>query len=502
MSRSSARAAALGACCPFHNEKTPSFSVDAETQLFYCFGCHKGGTVIQFVMEMERLDFQEAVKLLAERAHLPLAGGRAQGATPSARTSASASTRPTSRRRVFFTPRCGRAEGAEALSYLYKRGLTDADIRHFGLGFAPRGWDATLKHLTGQGFDEQTLERAGLIVRREGGVYDMFRGRAIFPIISAQGKVLGFGGRALGDAQPKYLNTADTPVFNKRQGLYALNFAKKERSAGHLVLVEGYMDAVSLRKHGVQGVVATLGTALTEEQARLMKRYAPEVWISYDGDAAGQKAALRALDILEPTGLRARVIDYPAGMDPDDFIRARGAAGFAALKKYGAVGVPHAARPRRCGRKRAGGHDAVRAALLPDTARGAKPRGTGKPSAPPGRRERLRPRDPACGRSAFRLPAQTRRAQAAPARRASEDGRRGRRPRQRALLTLLCEGRIPAADGRARRFCRRSAARLRRVVNRRQSGQCFFGTAGRGRPRDAFCRRSTTRRCPRRARRR
>ena len=322
--------------CPFHNEKTPSFSVDTETQLFYCFGCHKGGSVIQFVMEMERLDFQEAVKLLAERAHLPLPEG-APKADP---------IRADERERIyeanvaaarFFHATLWTGEGAEALSYLYKRGLADADIRHFGLGFAPRGWDATLKHLTGQGFDEKTLERAGLIVRREGGVYDMFRGRAIFPIISAQGKVLGFGGRALGDAQPKYLNTADTPVFNKRQGLYALNFAKKERSAGHLVLVEGYMDAVSLRKHGVQGVVATLGTALTEEQARLMKRYAPEVWISYDGDAAGQKAALRALDILEPAGLKARVIDYPEGMDPDDFIRARGAAGFATLKKYDAV---------------------------------------------------------------------------------------------------------------------------------------------------------------------
>ena len=322
--------------CPFHNEKTPSFSVDTETQLFYCFGCHKGGTVIQFVMEMERLDFSEAVKLLAERAHLPLPEG-APRTDP---------IRADERERIyeanvaaarFFHATLWTGEGAEALSYLYKRGLADADIRHFGLGFAPRGWDATLKHLTGQGFDEQTLERAGLIVRREGSVYDMFRSRAIFPIISPQGKVLGFGGRALGDAQPKYLNTADTPVFNKRQGLYALNFARKERSCGHLVLVEGYMDAVSLRKHGVKGVVATLGTALTEEQARLMKRYAPEVWISYDGDAAGQKAALRALDILEPTGLKARVIDYPEGMDPDDFIRARGAEGFAALRKYDAV---------------------------------------------------------------------------------------------------------------------------------------------------------------------
>ena len=201
---------------------------------------------------------------------------------------------------------------------------------------SPRGWDATLKHLTGQGFDEQTLERAGLIVRREGSVYDMFRGRAIFPIISPQGKVLGFGGRALGDAQPKYLNTADTPVFNKRQGLYALNFAKKERSCGHLVLVEGYMDAVSLRKHGVQGVVATLGTALTEEQARLMKRYAPRCGSATMATPPGKGGAAGAGHPRTYRAHRARHRSSP-GMDPDDFIRARGAAGFAALKKYGAV---------------------------------------------------------------------------------------------------------------------------------------------------------------------
>jgi len=166
----------------------------------------------------------------------------------------------------------------------------------------------------------------------------MFRGRAIFPIINAQGKVLGFGGRAMGDAQPKYLNTPDTPVFNKRHGLYSLNLAKNERDAGRLVLVEGYMDTVSLRKNGVRGVVATLGTALTPEQAKLIKRYAPEVWISYDGDSAGRKAALRALEIFdEIDGLTPRVLDYPAGQDPDDFIRAHGLEGFNRLAKYDAA---------------------------------------------------------------------------------------------------------------------------------------------------------------------
>lgn len=322
--------------CPFHNEKTPSFSVDTQTQLFYCFGCHTGGSVIQFVMAMENLDFAEAVRFLAERVHMPLPE----------ETRGDSAEREAHKERIyeanvaaarFFHATLWTQEGAQTLNYLYKRGLNDADIRRFGLGAAPRGWDATLRHLQQAGFDEALLEKAGLVVRREGGVYDMFRERAMFPIIDARGRVLGFGGRAMGNAQPKYLNTAETAVFNKRRGLYALNFLKKERGLSRLVLVEGYMDAVSLRKHGVTGVVATLGTALTAEQARLMKRYVPEVWISYDGDAAGQKAALRALDILDAEGLRARVIDYPAGMDPDDFVRKEGLRGFEALRRYDAV---------------------------------------------------------------------------------------------------------------------------------------------------------------------
>ena len=324
-------------CCPFHNEKTPSFSVDSEAQMYYCFGCHKGGTVINFVMEMERMEFMDAVRLLADRAHMEIPE---QSQTGSGRTS------PDERERIyeantlaarFFHSTLWTGEGAEALNYLYKRGLNDSDIRRFGLGAAPKGWDALQRHMAEQGFDDALLEKAGLVVRKDGRAYDMFRGRAIFPIINAQGRVVGFGGRAMGDAQPKYLNTSETPVINKRQGLYALNFAKKERNLGRLVLVEGYMDTVSLRKYGVAGVVATLGTALTEEQARLIKRYAPEVWISYDGDGAGRKAALRALDIFDSQDMKARVIDYPGGMDPDDFVKANGLAGFDALPKYGAT---------------------------------------------------------------------------------------------------------------------------------------------------------------------
>ncbi|MBQ6373510.1 MAG: DNA primase [Clostridia bacterium] len=324
-------------CCPFHNEKTPSFSVDTEAQMYYCFGCHKGGTVINFVMEIERMEFMDAVRLLAERAHMevPVRDRRAApGITQDEREQMYEANREAAR---YFHQLLWTAEGAKALSYLYGRGLNDADIRRFGLGAAPEGWDGLFRHLTEAGHSQETLEKAGLVVKRDDRCFDMFRGRVMFPIINAQGRVLGFGGRVLGDGQPKYLNTAETPIFNKRLGLYALNMASKERSVGHLVLVEGYMDTVSLRKGGVKGVVATLGTALTEEQARLMKRYAPEVWISYDGDAAGRKAALRALDILDAQDLPARVLDYPDGMDPDDFIKARGLEGFDALPRLDAT---------------------------------------------------------------------------------------------------------------------------------------------------------------------
>lgn len=318
--------------CPFHNEKTPSFSVDSEAQMYYCFGCHKGGNVIHFVMEAEHMEFLEAVQMLAERAHLempervnaPQEAGQRELREKIYEANVAAAH--------YFHDLIWTEEGSGVLSYLHKRGLDDAAIRRFGLGAAGHGHDGLVKHLCGQGYDMETLIKAGLCGQKDGRRYDMFRNRAIFPIINAQGRVLGFGGRAMGDAQPKYLNTSDTPVFNKRQGLYALNFVKKERGLKRLILVEGYMDVVSLRQMGVSGVVATLGTALTEEQARLIKRYAPEVWVSYDGDAAGQKAILRALDIFEEQSMPARVLDIPGGMDPDEYIRAHGLEGFQALK--------------------------------------------------------------------------------------------------------------------------------------------------------------------------
>lgn len=325
----------LWACCPFHNEKTPSFSVDSQEQLYYCFGCHKGGTVIQFVMDMERMEFMDAVRYLAERAHMQVPDRGRSGGRDSIgfdeRERLLEANRVTAR---YYHDLLWTDEGAAALNYLYSRGLTDSDIRRFGLGASPQSDDGVMRYLKGRGFEERELETAGLVVRRNGNLGDMFHNRVMFPIISAQGKVLGFGGRAMGNAQPKYLNTAETVIFNKRLNLYGLNFVRSERHVGRLVLVEGYMDTLSLRKWGVQGVVATLGTALTEDQAKLMKRYASEVWVSYDGDPPGQKAALRALDILDAQGLSAKVLDYPDGMDPDDFIKANGLSGFEALPRH------------------------------------------------------------------------------------------------------------------------------------------------------------------------
>ncbi len=319
--------------CPFHGEKTPSFSVDSEAQMYYCFGCHKGGTVINFVMDIERMEFMEAVKMLAERAHLPLPervnDGRDSDKMRALRERIYEANLEAAR---FYHATIWTEEGAQALGYLHKRGLDDAGIRRFGLGSTAQGRDALTRHLIEKGFTMEELISAGLSGEKDGRRYDMFRDRAIFPIINPQGKVLGFGGRIMGDGNPKYLNTSDTPVFNKRQGLYALNMARKERSLKRLILVEGYMDVVSLRQQGVLGVVATLGTALTEEQARLFKRYAPEVWVCYDGDGAGQKAILRALDIFESQEMPVKVIDIPGGMDPDDYVRANGAAGFEALR--------------------------------------------------------------------------------------------------------------------------------------------------------------------------
>ena len=341
--------------CPFHGEKTASFSVDAEQQLYYCFGCKAGGSVIQFVMDIERMDFQEAVRFLADQQRMPL---------PQMEEDADYQRRRTQRDRLlaankeaarYFHQTLFTDAGKPVLDYLKRRGVTDNVIRRFGLGASTGEWDALTKHMRSLGYTDDELRLCGLTVVKEAEpatedrpakprrAFDMFRSRAIFPIIDQHGNVLAFGGRALGDQQPKYLNTSDTPVFNKRLGVYAANLLRKERQLARVVLVEGYMDVVSLSQFGVKGVCATLGTALTNEQARLLKKFAPKVYLAYDGDSAGQHAILRGLDILKAEGIPARVLDFPDGLDPDEFIRRDGLEGF---EKLPAV-TPETYRMRR-----------------------------------------------------------------------------------------------------------------------------------------------------------
>lgn len=318
--------------CPFHHEKTPSFSVNGEQNLYYCFGCKAGGNVVQFVEEMEHLTYREAVEYLAKQIHMPI---------PETQEDPDYERRRSQRERLlgankaaarWYHAQLWLPENQRILDYLHKRGLDDGTIRKFGLGAAHEEWDALTRALEQQGYTQDELRLAGLTVVKQETRFDMFRSRAIFPIIDAQGQVLGFGGRAMGDAQPKYLNTSDTPVFNKRKGVYAANLLRKQRDLKRVILVEGYMDVVALIQHGVNGVVATLGTALTNEQARLLKRYAPEIWVSYDGDSAGQHAIMRALEIFEQEDIRARVLFFPDNLDPDEFIRQRGLDAFEHLR--------------------------------------------------------------------------------------------------------------------------------------------------------------------------
>ena len=322
--------------CPFHNETAPSFSVDEQKQVYYCFGCKAGGSVIQFVMDIERLSFSEAVAFLADQLHMPL---------PEMQNDPAYEKRRTLKERIYLANRTAarmyhqllwQPESSAILHYLQQRGLSDAVIRRFGIGAAPPS--AQVGHrLMEEGFTEEELVQAGLMLRREGRTFDMFRNRAMFPIIDAYGNVLGFGGRAMGDAMPKYLNTSDTPAFNKRYTVFAANLLRKARGLTRVILVEGYMDVVALSQFGVEGVAATLGTALTPEQARLLHRFAPEVHIAYDGDRAGQKAILRGLEVLEGENVPVRVLDFPGGLDPDEFIRQEGLEAFQALKPISAV---------------------------------------------------------------------------------------------------------------------------------------------------------------------
>ena len=317
--------------CPFHSEKTPSFTVYPENGSFYCFGCGVGGDVFTFTGLIENLDYMESIKLLAERSGISLPQDGYDDSMQRLKKKIYDINRDTAR---FFHSFLMSPGGKWALDYLTGRGLTVKTIKHFGLGAAPDSWDALIHHLKEKGYTESDMLAANVISKSErGGFYDRFRKRVMFPIINIRGNIVAFSGRAMPgeDKQAgKYVNTADTPVYKKSENLFGINFAKSVCSE-RVILVEGNMDVISLHQAGFENTVAPLGTAFTTEQANLLSRYTKEIVLMLDADAAGQKAVRRASELLENTGLSVRVVVVPDGKDPDEYIKKNGKERFAAL---------------------------------------------------------------------------------------------------------------------------------------------------------------------------
>ncbi|HOM02816.1 MAG TPA: DNA primase [Acetivibrio sp.] len=313
--------------CPFHSEKTPSFSVDPSKQLYYCFGCGKGGSVIQFVMEAENLDYIEAIKLLAERARIQLPEGDNEEERIIARKKQELLKINIEAAR-FFYEQLNEKKNSAPREYLNKRKVSGNIARKFGLGYSLEEWDSLYNHLKKKGYSDEILLDSGLVLKgKNGGFYDRFRGRVIFPIFDLRGNVIGFGGRVLDNSTPKYMNSPETLVYNKRKNLYALNFAKNSGEK-RIIVVEGYMDVISLFQFGIINTVASLGTALTENQGRILKKYAEEIIISYDADTAGMAATMRGLDLLNDIGCNVKVLTIPYGKDPDEFVKKNGPEAF------------------------------------------------------------------------------------------------------------------------------------------------------------------------------
>ncbi|MBQ8515705.1 MAG: DNA primase [Ruminococcus sp.] len=313
--------------CPFHSEKTPSCTIYPEQQSFYCYGCGAGGDVITFMRRMENMTFMEAVETLAKRGGLTIPENKEEAR----RSKVRARTFEINRETANFYYRNLSGSNKTGLSYFAQRRLTPATIKKYGLGFAPDQWDALAVHLKKKGFSEEELITAGVCHRsKKGGVYDVFRNRVMFPIVDVRGNVIGFGGRVLDDSTPKYLNTSQTPVFDKGRNLFSLNFAK-DSSSTVMILAEGYMDVIAINQAGFSNVVATLGTAITPDQARKISQYASEVIIAYDSDGAGQKATQKAIAHFNEVGLNTRILHLSDAKDPDEYIRKFGADRFRLL---------------------------------------------------------------------------------------------------------------------------------------------------------------------------
>lgn len=315
--------------CPFHGEKTASFSVAPDKGIFYCFGCHKGGSVINFEMEIEGLSYPDAVRALAKRVGMEVPEDEQYQNRYRQQERLWALSKEAAR---FFHAQLYAPAGAEGLAYAQKRGISKATLTKFGIGFAPDSWSALCDAMREKGYTEEELKESGLVSvsQKNGHIYDRFRNRLMFPIIDIRGNVIGFGGRVMDNATPKYLNSPETIIFNKRKNLFALNLAKKTK-LGYMILVEGYMDAVALHQYGFDCAVASLGTSLTEEHATLLSRYTEQVMLIYDGDEAGQNATKRAIPLLEKAGLQVKVLQMRDAKDPDEFLKKFGADRFRLL---------------------------------------------------------------------------------------------------------------------------------------------------------------------------
>ena len=318
----------LSGLCPFHSEKTPSFFVYPQTQSFYCFGCGAGGDVITFIRRIENLEYMEAVRFLAEKCGLTVPDSQQEDERAVQRRRILEINRETAR---FFHAQLMSEQGKQAYDYLTRRGRDRKTIRHFGLGYAPEGWRVLSDYLKTKGFTDEEMVAANVAVNsKRGSVYDRFRNRVMFPIIDLRGNVVGFGGRALDDQGAKYLNTSDTPVFKKSRNLFAMNFAKTSKQPG-LILAEGYMDVIAIHQAGFDNAIATLGTALTDEQARLISQYTDKVILAYDSDGPGQAATKRAINIFDEVGVKVSVLSMTGAKDPDEFIQKYGRERFAML---------------------------------------------------------------------------------------------------------------------------------------------------------------------------
>ena len=317
--------------CPFHGEKTASFSVAPDKGIYYCFGCHKGGNAVNFMMDVEGLSYPDAVRALAKRAGMEVPEDEQYQSRYKQQERLWALLKDAAR---FFHSKLYAPEGAEALKYAQGRGMPKSILTTFGIGYAPDTWSSLVDALRKKGYTDQELRDSGLVTvsKKNGNLFDRFRDRLMFPIIDVRGNVIGFGGRIMkkDDNAAKYLNSPETLIFNKRKNLFALNLAKKSKH-DYLILVEGYMDAIALHQYGFDCAVASLGTALTEDGAALLTRYTNQVVLIYDGDTAGQNATKRAIPILEKAGLQVKVLQMRDAKDPDEFLKKFGADRFKML---------------------------------------------------------------------------------------------------------------------------------------------------------------------------